>query len=696
MKLIIKKTNLFLQTLRKYFYIVTILSLFLLLSPFGLLAEDELQITDEDLKAIEELAEVTKQEMDLVNLYVTTAGRRPQKLRNAPSSMSVITSEDIRQSGAVQLSDALMMIPGVDMGYTTTTYPLAGGIRGFHKLPANKVLLLIDGNPWAFDVYGVPKLHYLPISLDDIDRIEVLKGPGSSLYGANAMFGVINIITKKTKDYQGFQFSSAGGEWNTFAANARYAGITTDRFSYTVSAGFNTMDNPDYVAWQSNPNMRYWRVNTNIEYSLNENSSIYASGGYISVNQLETLQESTGPLDWSGHNTYLASVTYQSQLPSIKVSGYIKDSNKNDGWALGEKDLAFSEGVKSFDFQHDFEPFKNDKLVWGGNFTNQYCDGESINDMRSHNLYGAFFDNTYTMINSDSHEFAINGGLRYDHHPNTGGSVSHRLSLMYSLLEKHNFRLTWGSSYRNPDFIEFYYSRFSLYKKGNLNAPDVYLHVYGQKENNPEKAMTYEFAYNLQLSSKYTFSTCLFYSKIKDFVYFVAEPNNLYIDNKLQSAVIPMPFKNIGDARQYGAEGELRIQLTDYLNWRINYTWYDQKEDQEIVKQLLVMTPTQMANTQLRLKLKNGFSANLSAHFRDSTEWREYTWKNPERDTHAGGKTPSYVIANVRIGYQFDLGKNQIDIALAAFNILNKRYDDYPIDTSDISRRITAFFSMNF
>ncbi|MBF0101307.1 MAG: TonB-dependent receptor, partial [Desulfobacterales bacterium] len=317
---------------------------------------------------------------------------------------------------------------------------------------------------------------------------------------------------------------------------------------------------------------------------------------------------------------------------------------------------------------------------------------------RSHNLYGSFFDNTYTLIDSSDHEIALNGGLRYDNHPNTGGTVSHRLSLMYSLMNFHYFRLTWGSSYRNPDFIESYYDRFSLYKKGdiNTNSPDTYLHVYGQESNQAEKAMVYEFAYLIESPSRYRASAILFYSQINDFVYFITESDRLYWDSSLNGNVIPMPFKNIGDAHQYGAEAELYVPITDYLSGTINYTWYDQKEEEKIVKQLLLMTPQQMANAQLRFTFKKGWSANVSAHFRDATEWRTYTWEHPERSTHAGGKAPGYLIANSRIAYEFTTDGNQIEIALAVFNLFDKHYDAYPMDTSDIRRRITGYFSLAF
>ena len=133
---------------------------------------------------------------ELAEVKVVTASRHAQSIAEAPAAMSVVTAEDIRQLGATELSEALSMVVGVHLGRTNSFFSLAGGIRGFHKLPANKFVFLIDGIPTSFEVYGIPELYQLPITLEEIEKIEVLRGPGSSLYGANAMFGVINIIPK--------------------------------------------------------------------------------------------------------------------------------------------------------------------------------------------------------------------------------------------------------------------------------------------------------------------------------------------------------------------------------------------------------------------------------------------------------------------------------------------------------------------
>ena len=103
-----------------------------------------------------------------------------------------------------------------------------------------------------------------------------------------------------------------------------------------------------------------------------------------------------------------------------------------------------------------------------------------------------------------------------------------------------------------------------------------------------------------------------------------------------------------------------------------------------------------MVNGQLRVKFNNGISANLSAHYKDVTEWRTYWWFAPEGDTMAGGRADSHIYANLRLGYAFDCHGHRAEVGLAAFNVFNTTFDEYPLSTSDLERRITASFFIQF
>lgn len=622
---------------------------------------------------------------ELMNVQVVTAGRQAQMLSEAPAAMSVVTAEDIRQLGAISVSEALRMVVGLHLGHTNAASQVAGGIRGFHKLPANKIVTLVNGTPWALETYDIPGLDEIPVSLEEIDRIEVMRGPGSSLYGSNAMFGVINVITKNPQEIQGNLVSAVAGENKTLCGTFMHGGKSGEKFFYRMGAGWDQTDNSDYIAWESDPSLAVWRVNTSMEYHLDGNSGLSFFGGYTNPEKRNLLLESTGPIDWSGAETVNAVLAYTSEKPGIALKGYLKDSNWNEGDSFGEKYLNFKMGARGLDFQHQWSPFDRDTLVWGGNFMEKYSDAPSIGGSHTHDLPGMFVDNTYALTS----KVDLNAGLRWDHHPNTGSTLSNRVSLMATPWERHHFRCTWGNSYRNPDFIENYYSRYTFYGEGR------YLHVFGQEDIDPEKASTYELGYNGRITDKWVVSASVFYSQLEKFISFV-QSGELYANPEIGGAVIPFAFMNIGDAEQYGVEMEMNYQITEWLNGIVNYTYTDQHEKTDKMQAILKMTPQHMANGQLRAKFKNGISANATVHYKDVTEWRRYTWPSQEGNTIAGGRAESHVYGTLRVGYEFLMGGRQAEAGIAVFNLFNTEFDEYPLDTSDVDRRVTGSFRVLF
>ena len=622
---------------------------------------------------------------ELMNVRVTTASRLSQKISEAPAAMSVVTAEDIRQSGATTLSEALSMVPGVHLGRTSSVFHAAGGIRGFHKLPANKIVFLINGTPWAYEIYDILVLDQIPLSLEEIEKIEILRGPGSSLYGANAMFGVINVITKKPEDTIGTLFSATAGEGETLVGTLMHGGSVDERLFYRITMGWDQAENDDYIAWAGDPDKKYWKINSSMDYRIDDNSGLSFFAGYLNPENQDVILESTGPIDWSGADTFKSDLSWQSKNPNITVKAHFKETDWSDGESLGEKVLNFQMGTRGLEIQHKWQPVAKDTLVWGANINQKYAEGPSIGGKETHTLPGVFLDNTYAATD----KIHLNAGLRCDRHPNTDYTLSHRLSLTVAPYDRHNFRLTWGTSYRNPDFVENYYSRISPYQEGS------YLHVFGQKDNDPEKAETWEVAYYGQVTETLVFSANLFYSYLDDFIYFIQE-GDPYFDAQLNGIVIPYPFTNIGDAEQYGGELEINWQIAGWLNGIINYTYSDQRAKDPRTRSLVIMTPQNMVNGQLRAKFNNGISANFSAHYKDVTEWRTYRWYAPAGDTMAGGRADSHIYANLRLGYAFDCHGHPTEVGLAAFNVFNTTFDEYPLSTSDLERRITASFFIQF
>src|SRR5437870_5573696 len=159
----------------------------------------------------------------LMNLEVTSVSRRPERLAQAASAIQVITQQDIRRSGASSLPEALRLATNLQVAQVNSR-DWAISARGFNSTTANKLLVLIDGRTVYTPLYSGVFWDVQEMPLADIDRIEVISGPGATLWGANAVNGVINVITKGAKDTQGFLLSGGSGTEQRGFGTVRYGG----------------------------------------------------------------------------------------------------------------------------------------------------------------------------------------------------------------------------------------------------------------------------------------------------------------------------------------------------------------------------------------------------------------------------------------------------------------------------------------
>jgi iron complex outermembrane receptor protein len=167
---------------------------------------------------------------------VSIASRYDQPISQAPSNVYVITDEDIRNSGAIDFPTVLRRIPGMEVMQTSGA-DFNVSVRGDNQLVANKLLVMVDGRSIYVDTQGQVYWKAIPVTLPEIKRIEVLKGPASVLYGFNAFDGIINIITKSAAEMKGITLQFGGGELGTMSSAAIYAG-TVGKFGYRLSVGW--------------------------------------------------------------------------------------------------------------------------------------------------------------------------------------------------------------------------------------------------------------------------------------------------------------------------------------------------------------------------------------------------------------------------------------------------------------------------
>src|SRR5213596_1873142 len=177
----------------------------------------------------------------LMNLQVTSVSKRPEQLSQTASAIQVITQQDIRRSGASSLPEILRLATNLQVTQVDSRQ-WAIGARGFNSTTANKLLVLIDGRTAYTPLFSGVFWDVQDVPLGDVDRIEVISGPGATLWGANAVNGVINVITKRAQDAQGLYVSGGGGTKLQGLGGARYGGVLGAKVHYRAYGKAFTRD----------------------------------------------------------------------------------------------------------------------------------------------------------------------------------------------------------------------------------------------------------------------------------------------------------------------------------------------------------------------------------------------------------------------------------------------------------------------
>jgi iron complex outermembrane recepter protein len=193
-------------------------------------------------KRTQQLKSLTLEQLG--NIEVTTQSKEPTQVWDTPAAIYVVTGDDIRRSGATSISDALRLVPGVNVARVNGSRDWAVGIRGFGDQFSKYVLVLIDGRSVYSPRYGSVWWNINYVMLEDIDRIEVIRGPGGTIWGAHAVNGVINIITKHSQQTRGTLISAGGGNVDQNTEDLRYISEPSD-WTWRASV-FRFVRSPEY------------------------------------------------------------------------------------------------------------------------------------------------------------------------------------------------------------------------------------------------------------------------------------------------------------------------------------------------------------------------------------------------------------------------------------------------------------------
>jgi iron complex outermembrane receptor protein len=591
----------------------------------------------EEAKDEEEEEEVSKAGTDLFAdelavfaaeaVTVVSAARVEQSIYESPSAISVVSARDIQDYASESLPEVLRTLPGVEVMRTYTMNPEVTA-RGFTREGQNKVLTLVDGRSIYIDLFGTTFWEFMPISVWEIKQVEVIRGPGSALYGANAFSGVVSIFTKRPEDIKGFQLNQTAGE--TGIHTSLLTGDVKDRIGYRAAASFSS---PYKYDERFDSAGQVVRGDGLVEYKLGASQTVSFAGGFnrgkatpiftlIGPIDVEATQGfAKGDLVWNDFKlqTFYSILSAdlqarfpfpeQMQLPEDVTIGAVtlKQGTPLSPQGFGlEMPPVFGYG-HTFDIEamNTFPVAEVDRLTLGGNVryvTFSYRTGAEAEspDWNGANqlLFGSFIQNEYRPIpeiittlgfrfDLQSVQSELPDGTKQRMQPN----YSPRASVVFLPHPDHSIRLGGGLAFRNPAFMESDL-RMNVVPAGpktlvieeptlpaslrEVKLKDVAIDYYGNPGLDPEKILSLEAGYGVRLWNRVRLNLDIFYQQVYGLILFQGDINKFFAALDTQQDVSNedvFTFQNLADARNFGAEAAADVAITEWLRVFANYSW---------------------------------------------------------------------------------------------------------------------------
>jgi len=511
----------------------------------------------------------------LMNESVTSVSKKETPLNDAPAAISVITADDIDRFGIMSIPEALRLVPGMDVARIDGDH-WAISSRGFNFPFADKLLVLIDGRTVYTPASGGVFWQAQDIVLEDLDRIEVIRGPGATLWGANAVDGVINITTKSAKDTQGFMMSTAFGTEEMPTTSLRYGGRLADNVYYRVYGkffnrdGFDTGGGDDWSAERGGFRVD-WEPSHETNFTLQ--GDYYKSDADKLFTKIRFNPPSTILTDAEEHNTgadVLGRWTQAfSKESSLTLQTYFDHVEQSDGFALEHRDTF------DIDFQHRFALANINDIVWGGGyrFTTVKSDPSpnlvwTPNVSRLH-LFNLFVQDDITLVPDRLH---LTLGSKFEHNSITGFEIAPSARLVWTPSDQQT---VWAAVSRGTATP----SLFSLKSRLNLAAfqppfsPPIVISEFGNPNLVAEKLIAYEIGYRIRPTKQLSFDVATFYNQYDDLITATPDPTGFETDPAPPHVLISTTEHNALSGETYGAE--LSSQWEVMSNWRLvgSYSW---------------------------------------------------------------------------------------------------------------------------
>jgi len=517
---------------------------------------------------------------DLWNMQVTSVSKRTQKVADAAAAIFVLTQEDIRRSGATSIPEALRLVPGLEVARIDQN-KWAIGSRGFNGRFDNKLLVLIDGRSVYTPLFSGVYWNVQDVMLEDVDRIEVIRGPGATLWGANAVDGVINVITKKAKATQSAIVTAGAGTEERAAGGVRFGSKLGDNTYYRAytkyfdwgpsayPSGITAHDGWDALRGGFRADWTPAGAN-----SLTVQGDIYRSrfDETLTVASLSAPYSNTFPNDgkYSGGNI-LGRWNHTSEGSSMSLQMYYDNTTITDHSLFGDH-----QNILDLDFQHGFHVGDSQQFVWGLGY-------RSIRDKNDASFTVSLQPNQVTLnqfstflqdeISLVDNRLQITLGSKFERNEFTGFEIEPNARLLWNLTPNQSVWTAVSRAVRTPALTEEGLRLNSAVippgTPANPTPLPAVVAVFGShrfnSEFNSEDLLAYELGYRVQATKNLSLDIATFYNNYSNLR--TAEPGAPFPEGSPAPTDFVIPFV-AGNKMSGGTYG---VEL--FADWKVVPKW---------------------------------------------------------------------------------------------------------------------------
>lgn len=522
---------------------------------------------------------------ELMNIEVTSASKKEQRLGSIAASAYVISAEDIRRSGISILPELLRLAPGVQVARLSSG-SWAIGIRGFNDEYSNKLLVLVDGRSVYNEFYACVLWDTLNLAVEDIERIEVIRGPGAAMWGTNAVNGVINIITKSAQTTQGGSITGRGGSEAMSTGSVRFGGEASPGAFYRVGAQ-NTDYDPSQILSSLSPSHGWVNRSADfrLDWDISDSDSLLVSGAIYQSNlgmvvPAATIASPNAPpvndtIKSEGGNVLARWQHTVSETSSIEVNFSAEHMLRNDPQASATFN-SFNAG-----FQQRLHVGPRHDVIYGftaREVTYQTTPGavlQFIPASGNHSEIALFAQDEIALV---PNKLSFIAGVQASHIQSIGYAIQPTGRLLWTPSRSLSSWIAVSRAVRTPSLydrgLDFHESP-AVIPSGSPYVPSLLgiVNVLGNPNNRSETVLAYEAGQRVQASGQLSFDVSTFYNIYQHLVSATAGTPVLAFASGVPYLEIPISTGNQRHGESYGAE--LSVTWNPTSRWRLTggYNW---------------------------------------------------------------------------------------------------------------------------